>query len=980
MEVSAQTVAPHFRQLSTDDGLPSSEVYFVMEDSKGFMWFGTDNGVARFDGYEFTVFDSKDGLEDVVVFKLMEDYNGVIWVSTLSGKLFYYTEGKFHEWEHNQKLDELRNGNYYLKLAHIDREGNFYIYGGGSKLFVISEDGKMFYQGIVTERELELFSNETTLSDSSQSVWNTQIKTLTDRNFVLVKDISIWETGEGGQKTEVTEDYSIAKLKGAKYAFSITQPSINPEGEFLLFSRNQVSWLKKGKLPKTVVADNRGMNYAFSSKKGKYWACMTRGKGLIHYNFSDSSNPVVDTTLIGRSVSYGTYDSKGGLWLTTLEAGVYYASHPNLSLYSSKNEVASEKAFSLAMVNDHIFFAGYGDGNINLWNVKSKSVTTLPVINADIFPINWLTYLPQNEKLYMGGGYYINGSSITGKGYEKRSYASTQIAYSYGVYDPIYDPSTIYLMSYFFSAKLALNRDSIYSYSEDRGIYNLQSILPINDDELLFGTISGLKEVNELGKLELSERAVGVLAEERITQMVKLPHDAILYGTRGKGVVFQNSDTTYAIGRSKGLASDMIRDIHRATDGTVWVASLAGISSLKFDEYGRYSKLRTFGLEHGLPDLEVQDIDSYGDQIWLATAKGIAKFDQPAIDSVVSKPYIETFFLNATSVDIDSVGTFPAGRQDIDLSFGAINYQMRGDIPFRYRISSKDEWQFTKQRTVNYPNLNPGDYTFEVQSQNQDGYWSESTVLPFTIKNFWYHTWWARLGFLFLLFLSFGLFFYIRERRHREEQVFLRQINDLERSAVQAQMNPHFIFNSLNSIQYFVLHNDIKQAAIYLSRFASLIRKTLRASVGGEHYLSEEIALLEGYLALEKLRFKDNFTYHLDVDDEIDPEKVKIFPLLIQPFVENAIIHGLKEIDKDGSIIVRFRKVNHEMQVDIIDNGSGFDPDQEMKSSSLGMSITRRRLEMMKKMPGTSPRMQIGPMYDENGNKTGTRATLRVII
>lgn len=983
MDVNAQTVAPHFRQFSADDGLPSSEVYFVMEDSKGFMWFGTDNGVARFDGYEFTVFDSNHGLEDVVVFKLIEDHEGTIWVSTLSGQLFYFSEGRFHAWEYNDIFTKLKIGNYYLKLAHIDRGGNFYIYGISSKLIGISKTGEVFKNDTIVSRKLELLlEGEDSLSDASRLTRNTQIKTVVDRNFVSAENLLICEIGEKGIATEVTKDYAIRKALKSRHITSVMQPSINPEGEIVVFTNDEIARLKKGKRAQTIPANNTRTNYIFSDEEDGYWACMSVSKGLIHYRFSDDAPPAVDTILPGRSVSYGTYDTKGGLWLTTLDAGIYYSSHPKLSLYTNQGSLTGEKAFSLAMVNSHSFFTGYGDGSIDFRNTKLKSTTSIPVANVDVYPISWLTYLPQTENLYMGGGYYSGGSSSSGEGYKFIRYLDNDYqvrVFLHGSYDPVYAPSTIYLVAYYYSATLTLNDNLVHYISTSKNSYNVESIMPVSD-KLLYGTIRGLKIKDKSGALINSKRTVGALVDQRITEMVRLPHDAVLYGTRGKGIVFQNSDTTYTIGRNEGLVSNMIRDIHRAADGTVWVASLSGISSLEFDEHGQYRKLRTFNLAHGLPDLEVQDIESYGDQIWLATAKGVVRFDQPVIDFTVEKPYIETFFLNGASVDLESIATFPAGRQDIGLSFGAINYQMRGGVPFRYRINSKDDWQYTKLRRVNYPNLNPGIYTFEVQSQNQDGYWSESTVLPFTIQTFWYNSWWARTGFVLLTFLTFGLFFHIRERRHRREEVFLKQINDLERSAVQAQMNPHFIFNSLNSIQYFVLHNDIKQAAIYLSRFAALIRKTLRASVGGEHSLAEEIELLESYLSLEKLRFKDNFTYQLEIDPEVNPEKIKIFPLLIQPFVENAIIHGLKEVDKNGRIKIKFWKVNNELQVDVIDNGSGFDTDQQIKSSSLGMSITRRRLEMMKKVSGSTPRMQIGPMYDEEGNKTGTRATLRVII
>ncbi|MEM6377115.1 MAG: histidine kinase, partial [Bacteroidota bacterium] len=219
--------------------------------------------------------------------------------------------------------------------------------------------------------------------------------------------------------------------------------------------------------------------------------------------------------------------------------------------------------------------------------------------------------------------------------------------------------------------------------------------------------------------------------------------------------------------------------------------------------------------------------------------------------------------------------------------------------------------------------------------------------------------------------------FYLREKRRREELEMITQIDALERSAIQAQMNPHFVFNSLNSIQHFILESDTKQAVYYLARFASLIRKTLRASVDGPHSLKEEIEMLKIYLALEKLRFKDTFDYQITIAPNINPEGIYLAPMLVQPFVENAIIHGVADMDRGGLITVHFGRSSQEIQVTITDNGKGFDPEGIDANSSLGVSITRKRLNKNlnnKQLDG----LRIEPRRNQEGQPAGTVVHLRI--
>jgi len=170
----------------------------------------------------------------------------------------------------------------------------------------------------------------------------------------------------------------------------------------------------------------------------------------------------------------------------------------------------------------------------------------------------------------------------------------------------------------------------------------------------------------------------------------------------------------------------------------------------------------------------------------------------------------------------------------------------------------------------------------------------------------------------------------------------------LERSALQAQMSPHFIFNCLNSIQHFILKNDSEAAVLYLAKFAKLVRSALNASVEGSILLEDEVNMLNNYLTLEQLRFNQSFEYQIFVAPSLDPANTLLPPLIVQPFVENAVLHGMDSKQKNGLILIKFYPDKDILSIDVCDNGAGLKPEQTKGAqASLGGSITRRRLELL---------------------------------
>lgn len=349
----------------------------------------------------------------------------------------------------------------------------------------------------------------------------------------------------------------------------------------------------------------------------------------------------------------------------------------------------------------------------------------------------------------------------------------------------------------------------------------------------------------------------------------------------------------------------------------------------------------------------------------------------PASDVVLDKCWVNNLVRNVLPGSV-----FPFGENNLTFQFSSLNFRTAEQTHYRYRLHNAAPWQASTDHILRFFSLGEGSYRLEIQAQNEEGTWGSPFVLPFAIRPPFYRSWWFIGGLALMLAGGGFLLFRHRLKEVQKEASFKAQIASLERSALQAQMNPHFIFNCLNSIQNFILQNEKQQATQYLATFARLVRDTLDASVEGKVALEDEVRMLENYLSLERMRFKNKFSYEVAVAEGTDAFDLEMPPLLIQPFVENAVLHGMKNADGKGFIKVSFEEKDGFLLATIDDNGPGLATASESKPlsspahKSVGMGITQKRLALLNDQGADS--FQITQLMDEAGKVSGTRVTLRV--
>lgn len=486
-------------------------------------------------------------------------------------------------------------------------------------------------------------------------------------------------------------------------------------------------------------------------------------------------------------------------------------------------------------------------------------------------------------------------------------------------------------------------------------------------------------------------------------------------------------------------------DIQEDRMGRIWVGTHTGLVHLIEASNPQKGAVRTIGVGGNFNSLYALLKDKDG-QIWCFTAEGAVKIDVESLEQTayynayaidnsnvfsfnsfkngqfvigsrneitvidpaalqfnteLPRPYLtnikvkeEEYLAKLTPRKINRLRLKP-DENFFSLSFSSLGYTLSDEITFRYRLAPFDkEWIDAKERRfANYTNVPSGDYVFELQAANSEGDWNpEPQKLAVHIDRYWWNLPWVQiLGGLLLLAAIYGAYRYQLSQVRREERLeaaFQKRLAGVEMSALRAQMNPHFIFNCLSSIENYVIKNDTVKAASYLNDFARLIRLILQNSRSKYVVLEDELEALQLYMEMESLRFINNFDYQIHLCGNVDPGNIEIPPMLIQPYVENAIWHGLMHNKAQrGKIDISISQKNGLLYCNIEDNGVGRKKSSEInarrsiaKKKSMGMQITQDRIKMLNELYNTHTKLEIRDLKDEDGRALGTRVELQIPI
>lgn len=431
-------------------------------------------------------------------------------------------------------------------------------------------------------------------------------------------------------------------------------------------------------------------------------------------------------------------------------------------------------------------------------------------------------------------------------------------------------------------------------------------------------------------------------------------------------------------------------------NGNIWISTIMGVVYL--NSYTR--KYTIFNQTVGMnkQTLFLKFLKNADGTFYISAPGKYCQVDLQRINHSVAIPkvYIDKFktgdIEKPIKADSTSILNLKPDENFFSFEFSCIDFTNQSLNKFAYKLENWDKnWVYCgNRRYANYTNLNGGEYTLYVKAANSQGSWSQPVKARIFIATHFYKTNW------FVLFITsifalviYRLYSYRISRIEREEKIkteFNKQLADTRMEALRAQMNPHFIFNCLNSINRYIIKSDIKTSSLYITRFAKLIRLILDNSEHKKVVLSNELEALKLYIEMEALRFDHKFTFDIQVDDEIDTNNIEVPPLIIQPYVENAIWHGLLQKDTGGSLFIRLTQENDNLICEITDNGIGREKAMEYKSQnaptrkSIGIKLTEERLNMASEDLAKSGSQKIIDLYNENGEPAGTTVILNIPI
>ncbi len=942
--LSGQESAPYFRHYTTENGLPSSEVYSILEDKKGNIWFSTDRGVARFDGYEFKTFTYLDGLTDNTVFNLQEDTLGRIWMLSFSCRVYYYENGKVHAYKYNNLLLKESQGRIPTSF-YVDSKENVYV--------------SVHSFGILK------------IDSSGNYIWRHSIKNLGSINYIIDEHTPNNVLVSYNYYREIPNARFIHSLNNVSDTFTIPEngkdriSALRLSNDKLIFSSGKSLYEKNrngikliSKLPGKLITLSKDQNQ-------NLWVGTESGAFQIDVN----NSTIIANYLAENSITGILQDREGGYWFTTLDKGVFYM--PGYGIQGIPfNEEPFQKPISLVSDKKSNIYAGCWNGMLVKIHATKKEIMFIPGkpdYNSMIFN---LTYF-EDERILL---------SRSNPGFIKNK-----------KYYPIYNKNV-------FGIKTELVKDSNEIYyaagttfffiiRNDSVIENIflgqriNCLIRDSQNRIILGCSRGGFVFNLISKT-LSPLHKD-LTDLRIDD-IKMYKNKIVMASKGKGLLILEGDSIQTIDERNGLCSNLVNKI-LIRENQIWCTTNKGISKIVFQNSKNtdYS-ITNINYGDGLFSDEITGITELNDTIYAASNSGISFFNSRTDFTNFTNPpvAIKSFKINNSDTAFGENIVLKYNQNNIHIDFTGISFRSSGKIKYNYHlISGKDTTSSTIfGRSVEFLSLNPGQYRFSVSAINNSGIYSK---IPATISFEILPAWWQSLWFRIIMAALISAFIYLlyRNKLKQLKQKFEaeRKQASLQLTAMRAQMNPHFIFNVMNSIRNYMQNHDLASAEKYLTSFSKLVRYTLDNSEVQEISLEEELEAIKNYVAHEMLRFEKGFEFEIRFDEGIDPSDITLLSMLLQPYLENAIKHGISRMNKGGKILIAVREENEKIIIAIEDNGVGTTESQKWNSSnrvnhiSHGTSLNSERIKAYNKVYNKNISVQITNLTAKDGSQAGTR-------
>lgn len=912
-----------YTAFTVNEGLPSNLVYQCLEDNKGFLWVATDGGIARFDGKYFQLFTTANGLPDNEVLHIAKEINGRIWVNCHRQSPAYFDEGKnkFINATENKELAKV-SGTVNMDLYALPDGGVQFNNETGSFVFkntkldtLASIIGKKYYRVGNITKDIQIGGG-----GSFNNVKRSTFLYLFNKK--RIKDSLIFE--------EPKENYPYRNVNNNKY-YNFNSSS----GNCFIYSVTQTDPFKA--TVESIKISEPFSNYGFNDTTiffvGNSGEIKVYNKKTLNFLYAISGDYLANRLY---------EDSKGNIWISTVDKGLLVYRTQNIAPIQIPSNYNRKNFLSIAKIKNSILAGNYYGEVIeseherfvihSVIKKKPSRQRKIVVAGKDIYTIsedgvhvNYSTsFINPSNQLPMGGKTAL-----------------------------LYNDTTLLIGS--FAGVIHINPRNKKVTASVR--YKRGMAMAIGNDGLVYyGSTDGLYTYNVHKQLFESIKHLHPSVDQRIVA-ITVTADGLVWVATASGtiVIIKNKKVIQILDERSGLVSSLFRTITIGKQGQVWVGTAQGISVINYanSQSGKINyTIQNLTKNDGLTSNEVNEMILDNDTMYAATSNGISIIPTSINTRKVDIPVqLIKISINQKDTSINDYYKLNSNTQNIQMQFAGIN--LNGYFKkFQYRTSEKQEWLDVIGTALTLQ-LNSGKHILEVRAIEANGYASNLVkTIQFEIETpFWKSAWfWILTAIVLQLILIFTISKWQKKRKEQQMAIKVATVQTaaLEQQAFTSLMNPHFMFNALNSIQHYINVQDKINANRYLSDFASLLRKSFEAAQRSFIPLEEELEHIKVYLRLEQMRFSDRFKYEIFIADDIDLEDWMIPTMMLQPLLENALLHGIMPSSIPGELSIDLKVSNKNLIITIIDNGIGIKNSEAVQAQpqhkSHGRDLIQKRI------------------------------------
>jgi ligand-binding sensor domain-containing protein/two-component sensor histidine kinase len=935
-----------FTHYTTDSRLPGTNVYDICQDQDHFMWFATEFGLSRFDGSAFRNFSVSEGLSGNEILKIYADKKNRIWTAPFNKTISFVLNGVVHNRENDTIVRNIKLKSDVQFMAENDAGD-----------LIVCESDKIHH---ISHRD------EISLIDKGPENEPLHIYAVSKNRhggFWLVSNSGLYQI-KGRMLT-----------KEESYQFYSPHPStiaISPSYFVFRSSHKNTTLvnLNSGYTKKIPHQDLEHVNYTIINDS---MLSVNQNVGCKIYNLHSEQIILMKHYLDGQPTTSVLVDKDGAYWIGTNNNGVFkfQAGVTQEVLIKSQSTVAIDHIFKASQS----FLAGATDNTLLKINLEKQSATRCSQIPLKVGIVR-LIYGEQldNDKLLL-----INSSGITVA--KSRTYIPIDSIFGLTPKAVLKEMESTYLIA---TNKHLLRFDVDKMKISDTLWRNRSTNVLKSGDTLYIGTINGLV-VLKSGQNIASDFWPSKVLAGRITDIKKDMYGRIWISSYEYGIVcMDNSGQLTELNKKNGLSSDIIKAIV-PYGNKIFLATDKGVNVIQ--KKGAVFHVKYYDSEDGLNSDFVNCIYPKDDStLLLGTNKGLSILHLSSKEIPwICKVVLERITINSNAHKKTEQSISILTNDKLQLDFSVVSLRHNKNIVIESLVEGIDSgW-----RQLSYPQLvanwkDPGDYHIKIRVRNKNGEQSDNLVLHVLVAA----RFWQTKGFYLLASLAaFGVVFtgvwlYLNNRAKKKTQQLEaeKKYAELENMAFRARMNPHFIFNCLSSIQQFVLEKNVKEANQFISDFSFLIRKSLEFTNKTTINLKEEIEYLSRYLSVEQMRLGEKMEYEVIVDQDLKQANPAIFSMLIQPFVENAIRHGIRHLKMQKGVVRLHFKSRSDSWFEVIieDNGVGIQRADDLNKANLakpegqGLKIIYERINFLNKMYDTKIGFEVGQLDSTNEEQPGT--------